>query len=161
MRRLLVASALTLGGFFTLASPTLAQSTDSVDIEFSGVVPPQCLFEEPTDGVLAFDFQTDPSKLSSELASGTPGQVTVVCNSAATLTVSAPVQTAGPQVINGTTTASVSSTLGQATPNSSLFLPNSSTPLQFNVNMGVTRANNALLPPGDYTYMVTLTVTAQ
>lgn len=155
MHKLIVTSALALGSTIALATTAMAQS---VDIEFNGIVPTQCGFENPTNGILAFDFQNSTSRLDSQAAGGAPGQVTLVCNQAATLSVSAPVQTTGPQVFGGSASATVISNAGSAVSNSSVFIPAGASPLPLTVNMAVDNNGN-VLTPGNYTYVVTLTVT--
>jgi hypothetical protein len=156
MRRSIITSALTLVGTVAIASTATAQSTD---IQFTGTVPAQCTFQRPTNGVLGFSAQNNTSSLSSQAAGGSPGEVTLLCNTAANLTISRPVQTGGPQITAASATATVTSRLGSATSNSSLSVPRNATPLPLSVNVNVSNGRRGLLNPGTYTYVVTLTAT--
>ncbi|MGB7444152.1 MAG: hypothetical protein WA919_24055 [Coleofasciculaceae cyanobacterium] len=146
---------LSLGATFSLATAVRAEQ---VELNLSGTVAPQCSFSNSSDGTLAFDFEANPSLLASQLEGGSPAEVTVTCNAPASLEISAPTQTSGPQVIGGSYSAIASSNIGSTQSNNNLFLPEGATPLEVSVDLEID-GNGNLLKPGNYTYEVTLTVT--
>ncbi|MBD2777030.1 hypothetical protein [Iningainema tapete] len=164
MIRRLLSCALVIASTAAIAPKAFAQS---VDINFSGTVQGKCNFGTPTGGVLAadggFGNGQGASKISSLVPGGSPGQVIVSCNEPANLMISAPIQTGGPS--GGLSGAIVESPFGStgtgfgsfSGPTGPLFLPSGATPLT--VHMGVESASNSYLPPGNYAYKVTLTIT--
>ncbi|MDY7013431.1 MAG: hypothetical protein SVX43_07460 [Cyanobacteriota bacterium] len=146
-------SALVIAGSLVAMPSVLAQPAppSSVDVRFSGVVQGVCNFSTPIPGALAAkgsDF------LDSQAPGGAAGQVTVTCNRPARLTISDPIQTGGPPVPVIKGASFVSSSNG---PSGSSSIPLSPGQSQLAVDMFVDSATP--LPPGNYDYSVTLTVT--
>lgn len=168
MIRHLLSCALVIASTAAVAPKAFAQS---VDVNFSGTVQGKCNFGTPTGGVLAAEggygnYGQGAYKISSLVPGGSPGKVTVSCNESANLTISSPIQTGGP--FGGSAGAIVESPFGSTGsganvgyyggPTGPLSLSPGVTPL--NVHMGVESGpNTPYLPPGNYAYKVTLTIT--
>jgi hypothetical protein len=130
-----------------------------------------CSFGNVTNGILVTDGPGgNPQgayRLSSAVPGGSAGQVTVSCNQYANLQVSAPIQTAGPTGNRvGATVSSPYNTVSSGDPvmlpygggSGPLNLYAGSTPLS--VNLAVEPGYSSMyVPPGNYAYKVTLTVT--
>jgi hypothetical protein len=176
IRRVVLVSGLIVLGAMSVASKASAQSV-TTDVNFKGSIPKVCTFGQPQDGQLVTVSSPDktPIALEASLFPGgwgegsTVGQVSLKCNTSATVTVADPVQTAGPRdqtfqslssnvtADNGKTYAySKSPWVGQ--PGSiSISVPaakGTSTP---NLQVGMIALNNDGIAAGDYSFKVTVT----
>lgn len=163
IRYSLFASACIFVGSTSLAPSVLAQS---VDVPFSGTVPGACSFNTPTPGVLAVNSTVTPTMLLGGTAlngtvnKGRAGFVQVVCNTNANITINEPVQTSGFQC--NLTRNFASAVLQGANGNVIETSGTSTLPIQagntsFQVRMEV--ECDSPLPPDQYEFYVTLTIT--
>jgi hypothetical protein len=163
IHRFLLASALGLISYTALTPKTFAQS---VNVPFSGTVPGSCAFNTPTPGVLAVDDVVKPTMLiggtapGGTIAKGNPGFVQVVCNTNANVTINQPVQTSGFKfnIKNNFASASLTGATGDFISTSGTStLPIKQGTTSFTVRMQT--ESDTLIPPGNYDYYVTLTIT--
>jgi hypothetical protein len=163
IRRSLLTSALALVGGAVVVPKALAQS---VNVPFNGTVPGACTFNTPTPGVLAVNDTFKPTmllggtSLGGTIAKGSSGFVQVVCNTAANVTINEPVQTSGfkfnikrnfaSAVLTGAN-GDVINTTGTST------LPIKAGITNFQVRMET--ESDSVIPPGEYQFYVTLTIT--
>lgn len=170
MIRLALTSGAIALGTLSYAASALAQS---VNVEHSGSVPATCNFGTPTNGVLKYLPATNI--LSSRASdNSTPGQVTLTCNSPATLQIAPPVVINKPGAFTGTLNqceVNVKIQTGTGFAESSYQNISCSTPA--NVSNFITNAAGASgtlnvetavkgsvnFPVGNYTVRTTLTVT--
>ncbi|TAF11331.1 MAG: hypothetical protein EAZ77_00675 [Nostocales cyanobacterium] len=166
IRRSLLAAALVVAGSVAIAPKAMAQS---VDVPFSGTVGGACTFSSVTPGVLGvFGPVGTPTSLYASSFSGpggpgmgSPGQVSVACNQPASLTVSLPVQTAGPAFIPMMLNADVNSPQGSTyntTGGSGSPIPLLSDSTNIPLKIGMMADKGSVLEAGNYAYTVTLTV---
>ncbi|HEY9633703.1 MAG TPA: hypothetical protein V6D14_09875 [Coleofasciculaceae cyanobacterium] len=163
IRSSLLASTLGLVANTVLAKNAVAQS---VDVPFNGTVPGACNFNTPTPGALAVNDTFKPTmllggtSLGGTIAKGRSGFVQVVCNTPANVTINEPVQTRGFQfnikrnfasaVLTGAN-GDVINTTGTST------LPIKAGITNFQVRMET--ESDQVIPPGNYEFYVTLTIT--
>lgn len=168
IRRALLISALTVTAAAAFAPSTLAQT---VDVPFNGTVPGLCSFGQPTAGTLGMGGSTGstasgggyyggpsgPTALGSRGYGGAFGQVAVSCNQSARVTVSKPVQTAGPSFTPIYSSASINSSAGSTDSNgaSPLSLPIGGY-VTLDIDMIVDKGTP--LTAGNYSYVTTLTI---
>lgn len=161
IRRSLLTAALVLAGSVAMAPKTMAES---IDVPFSATVGGACTFGPVTPGVLALGDGPVPNSTDILSANspngGIMGKVSVTCNQPARLTVSEPVQTAGPTFTPMASGAVVIAPNGDTNsfPGSAPLDLNGNgilTPLE--VDMFVDKGSP--LESGTYNYKVTLTVT--
>ncbi len=144
-RKSLVPSILFLS--ITALSGMTSAVQAQVSVPFAGTVAKVCTFGTPISGVLTGNA-TIPTQLSSSNASGIPGNVTVSCNTAATVSGSVPKVNTGltasyTLVSGGKTGATVDVGLGDTPVAVNLTIDNGKSPI----------------PAGDYAYNVTVTAT--
>ena len=153
LRKSLVPSVLflSIAALSAMASTVQAQEAD---VNFSGSVTKACQFiGDPVNGSLAPNNETLPTQLSSKGA-GTPGNVKVRCNSAATISAGVPVSTGDTFAFAETTySLSANGTTGVSIPAAVGTLNN--------VNVNLTLNNNGtVIPPGDYAYKIVVSAVA-
>jgi hypothetical protein len=152
MLRRLLASFLVVGSAVALFAP--AAKAQSVNIPFSGRVATNCTFGAPSIGLLTL--------VGTNTLAGSGGSVSISCSAPANITTSAPIQT-----ISTTTLSPVSCSVGLGLGGSGNLFEScvgTSPPLSLtagsrttDVIMSVT--DDVAIPPGDYSYIVTLTIT--
>jgi len=141
--RVIAASAIALGGTLAFATTAKAQT---VDVPFNGTVVFQCAFGPVTPGVLV-PVGTPATALSSLAPGGASGLTSILCNSDADIDVTGVNKVAGAPftefdvnaTVNGTPALPVTAGVDTA----------------LSVDLEVISTD--LIPPGDYTYVVTLT----
>lgn len=160
---LFLTSALGLVGSTFIAKSAVAQS---VDVPFNGTVPGACTFNTPTPGVLAVNDTFKPTMLlggtavGGTIARGRAGFVQVVCNTAANVTINEPVQTRGFRfnIKRNFASAVLTGANGDViTTNGTSTLPMKAGTTNFQVRME--SESDSLIPPGEYEFYVTLTIT--
>jgi hypothetical protein len=156
MLRKVVASTLILGSTVLLNAPTVqAQSTD---VQFNVSVATNCIFQQNKPGVLAI---SSGSVLTANNSTGTQGSVGFVCSGPANITVSAPRQVAGPTFTPSACSAAISRPSGavvaQVTTCGGTSSPGAISG-QDTLNVDMSVASSSLIPAGDYSYSVTLTI---
>jgi hypothetical protein len=162
------ASLFLVSSLWLISNAFLAKSAaaQSVDVPFNGSVPGACIFNTPTPGVLGVNDTFEPTillggtSLGGTLARGRSGFVQVVCNTPANVTINEPVQTRGfrfnlkrsfaSAVLTGAN-GDVITTSGTST------LPIKAGTTNFQVRMEA--ESDSLIPPGEYEFYVTLTIT--
>jgi hypothetical protein len=123
-----------------LPSSTYAQTSDI------------CTFTQPDFSELKPDGDNLPTKLVTH---GSPTKMTVTCKQPVKLTVSAPIQVAGPKFNPVSALATIQSASGNTTSNSTpLNLPTGMSNLL--INLSVDKGNP--LEPGNYKYGIKFTV---
>lgn len=156
-RRLVVTSSLMLGSLIALGPAALAQS---VDVPFSGTVPVQATFSTGSAGTAETMVSGSPGTITNIFESSTPATLAVQSSTPATITVSPPRFVSGPTPDPAGTigigflkfgSTNVRSDVGSGTAS----LPTGETQLE--VNLHVERPG--VFMPGNYTYVVTLSVT--
>lgn len=154
IRRALLISALTVTGVAAFASNTFAQT---VNVPFNGTVGAVCSFGQPTPGTLGLNTPTSPTALAGGYSGGVFGQVSVSCNQPARVSISKPVQTAGPSFTPVTSAAMISSSFGSTDSNGAppLSLSSSGT-VPLKIDMIVDKGSP--LAAGNYSYVTTLTI---
>jgi len=139
--------------FFFIPIQTLAIASSPVIAGSSDI----CTFTKPTDGNLVTNT-TMPTKLESFSAvGGLPTRISVSCHQPVQLTVSAPIQVAGPAFNPVSSLAIVESPTGRSTnsrSNATLPLPVGTTPLLINLSVD----KGSLLKPGNYKYGVRFSI---
>lgn len=157
MLRHLFASILILGSAVVLSAPSA--NGQSIDLPFSGTINPNCTFNESiTPGQLGL------------IASNTIGTVgplsgagfTVSCSAPTNLTISAPIQTAGPTLTPVSCSSSLTAPLGGISPITFNSCNGSSPPSSVQSGSGLVNIsvqNASAIPPGAYGYKVTVTIT--
>jgi hypothetical protein len=152
-RKSLVPSVLflSIAALSAMASTVQAQEAD---VNFSGSVTKACQFiGDPVNGSLAPNNETLPTQLSSKGA-GTPGNIKVRCNSAATISAGIPVSTGDKFDF-----AAVEHSL-TANGKTDVILPAEVGTLN-NVNVNLTLNNKgAVIPPGNYAYKIVVSAVA-
>ncbi|MDJ0677542.1 MAG: hypothetical protein QNJ36_19535 [Calothrix sp. MO_167.B42] len=156
IRRSLLTAALVLVGSVAMAPKTMAES---IDVPFSGIVGGGCTFGPVTSGVLIVaDGASSTSTAITSISPGVGGQVSVTCNQPARLTVSQPVQTAGPTlnpvISNGFVNSPTGGTDSSGGNPMALNADGNPTPLE----VGMFVENDSPLQAGIYNYNVTLTI---
>jgi hypothetical protein len=145
---------------------TKSAFAQSVDVPFNGVVPGACNFNTPTPGVLAVNDTFKPTillggtSLGGTVAKGRSGFVQVVCNTPANVTLNEPVQTRGFQfnIKRNFASATLTGANGDVlTTTGTSTLPIKAGITNFQVRMET--ESDAIIPPGDYGFYVTLTIT--
>jgi hypothetical protein len=161
--RSVLASALLLVGSASFAKSALAQS---VNVPFNGMVPGACTFNTPTPGVLAVNDTFRPTMLlggtsiGGTVAKGRSGFVQMVCNTTANVTINEPVQTSGFRfnIKRNFASATLTGANGDViTTTGTSTLPIRAGITNFQVRMET--ESDAVIPPGEYEFYVTLTVT--
>ncbi|MFH7030088.1 MAG: hypothetical protein ACHBN1_33200 [Heteroscytonema crispum UTEX LB 1556] len=146
IRRLVLFSVIILTANLTLFKSTAASENSEL-----------CSFSQPTPGMLATEGNPLPTKLvSSSEAGGSPTKIDVICNQPVNLTVSAPIQIAGPQFTPVSAVATVTTLSGNSTKfgDAPLALPAGTTALSINFSIDKGRSLRA----GNYSYTVKFTV---
>ncbi|MDB9375639.1 hypothetical protein [Nodularia sphaerocarpa] len=157
LRRSLCVSALILAGAVGFASSAQAQTAD---VPFAGFVGTGCTLL-PTPGVL-IPNAGDTALSSSEGTGATSGTVIINCSGNAAVTVAEPVIVTVPAGADGAVLAStltVGSDSISGLVNDTLALVFPGLPVVADVDMTATLAGG--LPTGAYSYIVTVTATAQ
>lgn len=167
-RRAIIRAAVVLVGAFGFAGMAKA---GTVDVPFSGNIPATCTFGTATPGALALG--SSPNLLEASSTAGTSGQVTVSCNTTATLTVGEPTRTGGTGATNldsgnyyGAIISDGTSTAGSAhavsvgwqgvSAGSLNIAPGNAT---INVSMVRDAGAGVVIGAGTYNYKVTITST--
>jgi hypothetical protein len=158
MLRRLLTSALVLGSAVTFIAPSA--NAQSVNVPFSGTMTANCTFGNPAPGIL---FPVGTTTLAANASAG--ARVSLNCSAPANITISAPLQTSGTTLSPTNCSADFTSNAGVAGGPAIAFpscvgtsAPTSISGLSsLRVGMSVTDTNG--IPPGDYSYNVTLTLT--
>ena len=133
----------------------------SVDVPFNGTVPGACTFNNPTPGVVVPNNTFNPTALLGGTSGmGRTGFVQVNCNTSANVTISEPIQTGGFKFSpkSNYSNASLTGANGdfiQTTGTSTLPLKAGIT----NFQVRMFSESTTVLPPGNYEFKVTLTIT--
>lgn len=129
---------------------------ESYQVELSGTLEESCTFRILENGLLGFFPEENSDRISSQEGNGSAAKVEINCNSEATLEVSSPRQTEGPNV-DGEATALI--TLENDTVASGggvlTVAPNGKQEILVDLEID----SNHPLEAGTYTYTVTLTAT--
>ncbi|MDM9381421.1 hypothetical protein QUB80_11985 [Chlorogloeopsis sp. ULAP01] len=129
-----------------IAPKTYAQSTDT------------CTFSQISSGELVGDGGTLPTQLVSfSTAGGSPTQISVNCKEPVSLSVSEPIQIAGPAFQPVSSLVTVETANGGSTNSRSgspLSLPVGTTPVVINLFVD----KGSLLAPGNYRYGIKFTI---
>jgi hypothetical protein len=142
----------------TGVNQTLAQST----VTSSGTAPSVCFIASTTDGILA--LSANGGKMSTDVAGGKKGVVTVKCAQGTSLKLGTPTLTA-PVDANPTTTVSRfnggsgPANFVNATGNTISPIKTKKTGATANVSSIVTAKNNEFITPGVYKVVVPTTLT--
>lgn len=163
IRKALIATGVATASMVVATTAAFAQSAPvTEDIIFSGTVDNSCTFANPVEGTLEVDFATDPTLLSSEVGTATPGTVELTCTGNSTLEVAEPVADgANPGLVSPVATATASlfdANAAEVNVDSGVLPVLVTGPIAdetVTVNMSVT--DTGTIPPGDYIYTVTLT----
>ncbi len=144
IQRLILFWFLVLSANFTLLKSAIASE-------------PLCTFSQATPGTLVTEGGNLPTKLVTfTAAGGSPTKIDVTCNQAANISVSAPIQVAGPQFTPASAVATITIVSGTSTRNGGtpLALPAGTTPLtiDFFIDKG------SFLRAGNYSYTVKFTI---
>jgi hypothetical protein len=158
----------------TIGFSTPAQA-QSVDVPFSGSVPPTCTFGTITNGILV----KDPTRAAiagsvgvTALTVGTAGKANITCTSSTTLTVASPTAVSVPGSFSPAILQSVVQRGTNINPSDftstsvgGSFVPTPTTPLALpagasllNVAMVAGTTTPGSIPSGSYSYTVKLTV---
>jgi hypothetical protein len=161
IRRSLLTAALIFAGSVAVAPKVNAQS---IDVPFTGSVGGACNVGQVTPGVLgtySYNLEENPNAFSTYSSGGTPGQVSVSCNQDAEVSVSAPVQTGGPQFTPIFFFVDVYSSFGSS------FIDNNGSGIahiisagsgtQLEINMDIDKG--VALVPGVYDFVTTVNIT--
>jgi hypothetical protein len=144
--RLALVSIFILAITLVLAPKTYAQSTDT------------CTFSQTSSGELVGDGGTLPTQLVSfSTSGGSPTQISVNCKEPVNLSVSEPIQIAGPAFNPVSSLVTVETASGGSTNSrgsSPLPLPVGTTPLVINLFID----KGSLLAPGNYRYGIKFTI---
>jgi hypothetical protein len=153
LRKSLFPSVLLLSIAALSAMTSTVQAQDA-DVMFNGTVAKACVFTAPpVDGILASNSATLPTQLSSNGA-GTPGNVKIRCNSAATISAATPVSTGDTYAF-----AAITHFLSSGG-NTGVSIPAVVGTLN-NVNVNLTLNNQgAIIPPGNYAYKIVVSAVA-
>ncbi|MGI2905562.1 hypothetical protein [Tolypothrix sp. VBCCA 56010] len=118
---------------------------------------PLCTFSQAAPGQLVTDGGTLPKKLTTlASAGGSPTKIDATCSQSANISVSAPIQVAGPEFTPVSAVATVTIPSGNSTKNGDapLALPAGTTPLT--IDFAIDRGRS--LRAGNYSYTVKFTV---
>jgi hypothetical protein len=116
-----------------------------------------CTFSQATPGALVTEGGTLPKKLVTfASAGGSPTKIDATCSQSANISVSAPIQVAGPEFTPVSAVATVTIPSGSSTKNGDapLALPAGTTPLTIDFAIDKGRSLRA----GNYSYTVKFTV---
>lgn len=116
-----------------------------------------CTFSQATPGALVTEGSTPPKKLVTfASAGGSPTKIDATCSQSANISVSAPIQVAGPEFTPVSAVATVTTPSGSSTKNGDapLALPAGTTPLT--IDFAIDRGRS--LRAGNYSYTVKFTV---
>lgn len=158
MLRHLFACVLIVGGAVTLNTTSIQAQT--VNLPFSGTMPTNCTFGTPIPGVLA---PNGTNRLTTD--SGSRGSVTLNCLAPANITITAPIQTGGLSFSPTSCTAEFYTVGDQRAGTLLRFQSCSGTSPAKPINgsqtlsVGMSVMANSGIPPGEYSYNVTLTIT--
>ncbi|MBW4694529.1 MAG: hypothetical protein KME27_22505 [Lyngbya sp. HA4199-MV5] len=159
MRRILLLSAMILGGTFAFSS---AAQAETADVHFNAVVPSSCTFSNIQNGTLGLNVAgTTLSSLAT--SGGTAGKATLTCNNVlATLAASAPQQAIAPASYNHTTAVKTVAVTGTGANIVAIVAPAVPLPVPLpgvtNLSVDMTTTTVGLIPSGTYDLFVTLTV---
>lgn len=145
-RRLLLVSAI-------ISTINLAVAPSAANAQTSDV----CSFTQPNPGELVADSNMPTKLLSSSAAGGSPTQISITCNQSVNLTISDPIQIAGPAFTPVSSLATVETPSSGSTNSrggSPLVLPVGTTTL--NINLSVDKGSP--LAPGNYRYGIKFTI---
>ncbi|MFB8788987.1 MAG: hypothetical protein U7123_09105 [Potamolinea sp.] len=163
MKLVMIRSSLLVSTFGLMTCTTFSPSVfaQSVDVPFNGTVPGACTFNNPTPGVVTPNNTFNPTALLGGTSSkGRSGFVQVNCNTSANVTISEPIQTGGfkfspkSSYSNATLTGANLDFL-ETTGTSTLPLKAGIT----NFQVRMFSESTTVLPPGNYEFKVTLTIT--
>jgi hypothetical protein len=118
---------------------------------------PLCTFSQATPGQLVTEGGTLPKKLVTfASAGGSPTKIDAICSQSANISVSAPIQVAGPEFTPLSAVATVTIPSGSSTKNGDapLAVPAGTTPLT--IDFAIDRGRS--LRAGNYSYTVKFTV---
>jgi hypothetical protein len=165
-RKILAASVLVIASAISFCAQAKAET---VDVPFSGTIAPKCTFSNVVAGTLAPG--SSGNLLEGSTSFGTQGSVNIFCNTAATVSVSEPVDngSTGPSTFangyDGAIIAAGKSTAGspraitnawQGVSATSLLIPTITTT---NIKVSMLKDAGSTLQAGDYSFKVTLTST--
>lgn len=175
MRHLLkttaLASSLVAASFFV--GTGVARAQEVVEVEFTSNVPLGCFFGAPDPGTLSFD----DDRTFSSIDGGTSGTVALTCNAPFTFLVSEPLATTTPPDVTiesgtgsfaqatipgaGDDGLGVATDLTATSTGGEEIAVNSVDGATVEVDMVFVVDGTDPVPPGDYTFTVTLTATPQ
>jgi hypothetical protein len=117
---------------------------------------PVCTFSQASPGALVTEGSKPTKLVTFAAAGGSPTKIDATCTQAANISVSAPIQVAGPQFTPISAVATVTIPSGTSTKNGDapLALPAGTTPLTIDFSIDKGRSLRA----GNYSYTVKFTV---
>lgn len=163
MKLVMIRNSLLFSSFGLVAAATFSPNVfaQSVDVLFSGTVPGACTFNTPTPGVVTPNNTFNPTALlGGTSGKGRSGFVQVNCNTAASITISEPIQTAGFRFspksnYSNATLSGANGDFIETTGTSTLPIKAGIT----NFQVRMFSESTTVLPPGNYEFKVTLTIT--
>ncbi len=143
IQRVILFSVIILTANFTLLKSAIASE-------------PLCTFSEAAPGALVTEGSKPTKLVTFAAVGGSPTKIDATCSQAANISMSAPIQTAGPQFTPVSAVATVTIPSGTSTKNGDapLALPAGTTPLTIDFSIDKGRSLRA----GNYSYTVKFTI---